>query len=472
MAEIRETGDNLEITDTPSIPEGPSDDVEKQRDTELTLPEPENTPPQPEDTLDNSEYNNVTPEAEQSNEVTDREQPLPLESDLPSAPGENGDDFDHLTGYELPEDCAMVNAADIDTSSAMGMDDPNFWNHHNNTKEDYMDLASHLPEVQSRLEDGEALEDLYKDPEIGATAYQYYNPDKMVRVEENPDGTYSYIDDGRHRITAAQELGYDMPVKIDNYQPEEESLQPEQDEERPQDLPVAQPDNDSDIDVAPPVTEITESENPGKTERFEPSADPGNPIEPPEPAEPIEFTDPIDPAEPTTSEGIDGGDGGDGGDGSDGPGGPDRPDEPNRIEQTILVNIAENNITIINRAAEEYNKAVSDGRVEEDPAIRQDLTTAMDGANQYLQRVKEAPERSDDPMDNDLAKDIAADILKQLIEKIIEKIEDLLGIQIPREDADAPNKADDVPAIKKPDVSQIVESAVDLAKMAMNHIEL
>ena len=66
--------------------------------------------------------------------------------------------------------CKMVPANDIDMSGAMGMDNPNFWNHHNNTKSDYMELASHLPEVQERINSGASLEDLYNDPVLGDTA--------------------------------------------------------------------------------------------------------------------------------------------------------------------------------------------------------------------------------------------------------------------------------------------------------------
>ena len=40
----------------------------------------------------------------------------------------------------------------------------------------------------------------------------YYAPDKMIRAEEK-DGKYEFVDDGRHRLAAAQELGYDVPVQ-------------------------------------------------------------------------------------------------------------------------------------------------------------------------------------------------------------------------------------------------------------------
>lgn len=123
-----------------------------------------------------------------------------------------------LSVNELPENSQMIDSSKIDMSAAMGMDDPNFWNHHGHGKNDYMELASHLPEVQERLEGGEALDDLMKDPDVGATARQYYSPDKMIRLEEKPNGEYAYIDDGRHRIQAAREQGYDIPFVSTPYE--------------------------------------------------------------------------------------------------------------------------------------------------------------------------------------------------------------------------------------------------------------
>ncbi|MBQ6386421.1 MAG: hypothetical protein IJJ38_09680, partial [Lachnospiraceae bacterium] len=108
-------------------------------------------------------------------------------------------------------------SADYETvpaSSIQGVDSSgeHFWNHHGNTKDDYMNLASRLPEVQEQLGRGVPLEEIKKDPELRDCAAAYYNPDKMIAVERGPNGL-EFQDDGRHRVAAAQELGYDIPVR-------------------------------------------------------------------------------------------------------------------------------------------------------------------------------------------------------------------------------------------------------------------
>lgn len=90
-------------------------------------------------------------------------------------------------------------------------EDENFWNHHGNQKEDYIALASKLPEVQARVEAGESLEDIMKDEKLKECAYAYY--ERMVTVEKTEQGC-EFQSDGRHRIEAAKELGYKIPVKI------------------------------------------------------------------------------------------------------------------------------------------------------------------------------------------------------------------------------------------------------------------
>lgn len=142
----------------------------------------------------------------------------PAEERIPSfyAPdGMSSEYGDSLRPYEMPEGSRMVDSAKIDMSSALGMDNANFWSHHSRNKEDYMALASHLPDVQERLNAGESLDSLMDDPELGATAVQYYSPDRMIRLSEKPNGEYAFTDNGRHRIQAAKELGYDIPALIE-----------------------------------------------------------------------------------------------------------------------------------------------------------------------------------------------------------------------------------------------------------------
>ncbi|MBQ4575109.1 MAG: DNA/RNA non-specific endonuclease [Clostridia bacterium] len=108
---------------------------------------------------------------------------------------------------------AITPSANIHEVDLFGADRDQFWNHHGNTKEDYMELASHIPEVKERLEAGENLEDLYNDPDIGACARNYFDPNNIPKVIQYKD-TFISQGDNRHRILAAQELGYDIPVRI------------------------------------------------------------------------------------------------------------------------------------------------------------------------------------------------------------------------------------------------------------------
>ncbi len=116
----------------------------------------------------------------------------------------------------MPENTVTVDARSVDLSGAMGMESENFWNHHGNTKEDYQKLASHLPEVQKGLAEGRTLEEMRNDPALRDTVIAYYDPDKMVKVEAKEGGGYNYIDDGRHRVLAAQEQGCSIPVQVVN----------------------------------------------------------------------------------------------------------------------------------------------------------------------------------------------------------------------------------------------------------------
>lgn len=107
----------------------------------------------------------------------------------------------------------LVNSNDI-----YGIDDfdqgEDFWNHHGHTKDEYMSLAEGLPEVNERVANGESLESLREDPNVGACASAYYGSD-MVKVDATDEG-YEFDSDGRHRVKAAQELGYDVPVQVKN----------------------------------------------------------------------------------------------------------------------------------------------------------------------------------------------------------------------------------------------------------------
>ena len=92
----------------------------------------------------------------------------------------------------------------------------NFWNHHGNSKEDYMELASKLPEIQKEFAEGKTYSEILANPELHDTLVAYYSDDKMIQVVQDQNGSYQFQDDGRHRVMAAQELGYSIPVNVIN----------------------------------------------------------------------------------------------------------------------------------------------------------------------------------------------------------------------------------------------------------------
>ena len=121
-----------------------------------------------------------------------------------------------ISTSELPDNCVMVNASDIDMTYARGMDSDQFWDHHTNTKQDYLRIAEKIPDVQQALNSGKSLDEIRQDSNLKDTVNAYFDPENMVKVEEKDDGSYSFTDDGRHRISAAQELGVEIPVEVIN----------------------------------------------------------------------------------------------------------------------------------------------------------------------------------------------------------------------------------------------------------------
>ncbi|MBQ8616648.1 MAG: hypothetical protein IJX67_07210 [Oscillospiraceae bacterium] len=112
-----------------------------------------------------------------------------------------------------------VNPADIEGVylGDSDVEDPSrFWGMHNGSKDAWMDTASHIPEVQARLDSGESLESLLQDDQLGKCAQAYFNPDssKAIQVDEMAGGGYMFNGDGRHRIIAARANGYDIPVRV------------------------------------------------------------------------------------------------------------------------------------------------------------------------------------------------------------------------------------------------------------------
>jgi hypothetical protein len=124
----------------------------------------------------------------------------------------NLENYEH-DKLETPEQ-TIVNPNDIYGMRCQDdLPDEAFWNHHDNDKDDYLDLASRIPDVKERLDSGQSLDDIKADPELQATANQYFDPENMVKVTRSGE-SYLFGQDGRHRILAAQELGHDIPVSV------------------------------------------------------------------------------------------------------------------------------------------------------------------------------------------------------------------------------------------------------------------
>ena len=90
-----------------------------------------------------------------------------------------------------------------------------FWSQHEpgGTVESFEKIAANIPEVRDRLTAGEPLSDLMEDPRLGRCASIYFHPDSMPEVIKCGD-YYEFQSNGRHRILAARNMGYDIPVKV------------------------------------------------------------------------------------------------------------------------------------------------------------------------------------------------------------------------------------------------------------------
>lgn len=94
-------------------------------------------------------------------------------------------------------------------------DNGRFWSQHETggTADSFKEIASHIPEVRSQLESGRSLSEIRANPDLCKCADIYFDPSNIPQVIKN-DGYYEFYGNGRHRILAARELGYDIPVRV------------------------------------------------------------------------------------------------------------------------------------------------------------------------------------------------------------------------------------------------------------------
>ena len=128
-------------------------------------------------------------------------------------------------GNKIGNCSATIPAADIDMSTARGLPSTHFWNrrasekqfweNHGADKDFYLDQARGLPEVQSMLASGKNLEQIRTEcPSLKNTLDAYYDPHNMIQVNRDASGNISFLDDGKHRVLAAKELGLNVPIRI------------------------------------------------------------------------------------------------------------------------------------------------------------------------------------------------------------------------------------------------------------------
>ena len=90
----------------------------------------------------------------------------------------------------------IMHAKDIGFGPGFGPEQEGFWEYkeqrsNGHSKADYLEMASHIPEVRERLNNGESLETLMQDDRVGACAAQYFSPDNMIKVKSYTSTLYA-----------------------------------------------------------------------------------------------------------------------------------------------------------------------------------------------------------------------------------------------------------------------------------------
>lgn len=95
-----------------------------------------------------------------------------------------------------------------------------FWGQHvsGGTKESFVEIASNISEVQTRLDAEVPLNDLLSDAKLGKCASIYFDKSSGSYSREatvlEGDGFYVLSGNGRHRVLAAQELDCRIPIRV------------------------------------------------------------------------------------------------------------------------------------------------------------------------------------------------------------------------------------------------------------------
>ena len=123
--------------------------------------------------------------------------------------------YESLGENELIKTVSPGNIEGIHLGNTEAADSSIFWSQHESggTRESFVEIASHIPEVEGLLQAGLSLDEIREKTFLERCVNIYFEPSNIPRVIQSR-GYYEFDSNGRHRILAAREAGYNIPVKI------------------------------------------------------------------------------------------------------------------------------------------------------------------------------------------------------------------------------------------------------------------
>ena len=91
---------------------------------------------------------------------------------------------------------------------------PYFWNHHGKSKESYIELAKKSEVIYEMWCNGISIVDIQKNEKLSELSTIYLSDQFCIKLYKYPNGKYLLLDDGRHRVAAAQKLNIVVPAKV------------------------------------------------------------------------------------------------------------------------------------------------------------------------------------------------------------------------------------------------------------------
>ena len=91
---------------------------------------------------------------------------------------------------------------------------PYFWNHHGKSKESYIELAKKSEVIYEMWCNGISIVDIQKNEKLSELSTIYLSDQLCIKLYKYPNGKYLLLDDGRHRVAAAQKLNIVVPAKV------------------------------------------------------------------------------------------------------------------------------------------------------------------------------------------------------------------------------------------------------------------